>query len=131
MKTDKHDVHDSELPTLTNTRKLKRYVIDNSSDEEEEQNNDNDLLLDNIILSKSSTPRSRTKTCLKPEFSDEIPRVENDKFDCGDPDLDEFKFEHIPYLSELSTDASFDGNERGNGSNKLDGEICDAIFTRR
>ena len=128
MKTDKHDVHDSELPTLTNTRKLKRYVIDNSSDEEEEQNNDNDLLLDNIILSKSSTPRSRTKTCLKPEFSDEIPRVENDKFDCGDPDLDEFKFEHIPYLSELSTDASFDGNERGNGSNKLDGEICDAIF---
>ena len=45
MKTDKHDVHDSELPTLKNTRKSKRYDIADSS----EQNNDNDLLFDNVI----------------------------------------------------------------------------------
>ena len=117
VKTDKNY---SDSLTLTNTRKSKRCVIDDSSDEEKEQNNDNDLLFDNVILSKSSTPRSGKKTCLKPEFYDEIPRIENDS---SDPDLDEFKFEHIPELSELSTDTSFDGKECGNGSDKLDGDL--------
>ena len=116
VKTDKNY---SESLTLTNARKSKRCVIDDSSDEEKEQNNDNDLFFDNVILSKSSTPRSGKKTCLKPEFYDEIPRIENDS---SDPDLEEFKFEHIPELSELSTDTSFDGKERGNGSDKLDGD---------
>ena len=116
VKTDKNY---SESLTSTNMRKSKRCVIDDSSDEEKEQNNDNDLLFDNVILSKSSTPRSGKKTCLKPEFYDEIPRIENDS---SDPDLEEFKFEHIPELSELSTDTSFDGKECGNGSDELDGD---------